>query len=234
MDRYIPGRNRKGMQTVPSLLDLCIQTAIDNVRYLGDVGGTDEQFLGEILPHCTVEQLKHVEDSTEGRDLSPMTDCLWKNFYEKKFGERSFNSVVDKMRSKKVTFKWRKLYEAKLKDVEEAQQKSIERMKQLYQNEDAQKKSRQVKLCTKVPPSSHKRNCYGGWGPGSIVGSSKSSLMKKSKVDFLNSQEVRNLTALRKNVVQKNDRPVCIRKPGSFLSKGSTSTSQTSKPFQRR
>ncbi|XP_063948509.1 uncharacterized protein LOC108217469 [Daucus carota subsp. sativus] len=107
-------------------------------------------------------------------------------------------------------------------------------MRQLYQNEDAQKKSRQVKPCTKVPPSSHKRNCYGGWGPGRIVGSSKGSLMKKSRDDFVNSQEVRNLTALRQNAVQKNDRPLCIREPGGFSSNGSSSNSQGSRALQRR
>ncbi|KAL8131917.1 uncharacterized protein LOC141711788 [Apium graveolens] len=234
MDGYMPAGDSEKKKKVPSLKDLCVQKAIDNVRYLGNVGGTAEVFLREILPHCTVEQLKHVEDSTEGRDLSPMTDYLWKNFYEKEFGERSFNLTVNNMRSKKVTFKWRHLYEAKLKAVEEAAEKTSERLRHLYQKEDAQKRSRQVQLCTKVPPSSHKRNCYGGWGPNTIVGNSKSNLMKKSKVEFLNSPEVKNLTALRRNVVQKNDRPVCTRKPGSFSSTGSTSISQTSKTFQRR
>lgn len=71
MDRYMPAGDSEEMQKVPSLRDLCVQKAIDNVRYLGDVGGTDEQFLRQILPHCTVEQLKHVEDSTEVRESSP-------------------------------------------------------------------------------------------------------------------------------------------------------------------
>ena len=51
----------------PSLLDLCVYTAIDNVRYLGDVGETDLDLLGRILPHCTVDQLEHIEKSTEVR-----------------------------------------------------------------------------------------------------------------------------------------------------------------------
>lgn len=50
---------------VPSLVDLCIRIAIDNVRYLGDVGETDIDLLGQILPHCTVDQLMHIEKSTE-------------------------------------------------------------------------------------------------------------------------------------------------------------------------
>ena len=45
----------------PSLVDLCVRTAIDNVRYLGDVGETSSELLEKILPHCTVDQLMHVE-----------------------------------------------------------------------------------------------------------------------------------------------------------------------------
>lgn len=54
---------------VPSLVDLCVRTAIDNVRYLGDVGETDIDLLEHILPHCTVDQLMHIEKSTEVSDL---------------------------------------------------------------------------------------------------------------------------------------------------------------------
>lgn len=53
----------------PSLVDLCIRTAIDNVRYLGDVGETDIELLSHILPHCTVDQLRHIEKCTEVRQL---------------------------------------------------------------------------------------------------------------------------------------------------------------------
>lgn len=52
---------------VPSLVDMCIQLAIDNIRYLGDVGETDLHLLERILPHCKVDQLKHIEDSTKVR-----------------------------------------------------------------------------------------------------------------------------------------------------------------------
>lgn len=54
---------RKG----PSLVDLCVQKAIDNLRYLGDVGETALHLLERILPHCTLDQLMHVENSTEVR-----------------------------------------------------------------------------------------------------------------------------------------------------------------------
>lgn len=52
---------------IPSLVDLCAWTAIDNLRYLGDVGETDIYLLGKILPHCTLDQLMHVEKCSEVR-----------------------------------------------------------------------------------------------------------------------------------------------------------------------
>lgn len=56
-----------GRKLLPSLVDLCIKTAIDNVRYLGDVGETDINLLDRILPHCTLDQLMHVEKCSEVR-----------------------------------------------------------------------------------------------------------------------------------------------------------------------
>lgn len=61
----------------PSLVDLCINTAIDNIRHLGDVGETELYFLERILPHCTVDQLRHVEKSTK---VSCSTLFLYKCF----------------------------------------------------------------------------------------------------------------------------------------------------------
>lgn len=55
----------------PSLLDLCVRIAIDNVRYIGYVGGIDFQLLEQILQHGTLEQLMHIEDSTQVRRFSP-------------------------------------------------------------------------------------------------------------------------------------------------------------------
>ncbi|XP_034702734.1 uncharacterized protein LOC117927349 isoform X2 [Vitis riparia] len=133
------------------------------------------------------------------------------------------------MKQKKVSFKWSKLYEAKLKDRDEAQKKSFDRIKQLYQKEDARKQSRQVKICTKVPPSSNKRCFYGGPGTSNL----KSNLMKKAKVECLNSPEVKNLAAMKKQALQSR----CIapaRKLGSFSGKDCASTSNLTKPMQRR
>lgn len=57
--------DKSEMRKTPSLVDLCVRTVIDNVRYLGDVGETDSHLLERILPHCTVDQLLHVETSTK-------------------------------------------------------------------------------------------------------------------------------------------------------------------------
>lgn len=50
---------------VVSLLELSVRKAIDNLQYIGDVGETDIQLLKRILPHCTAEQLGHIETSTK-------------------------------------------------------------------------------------------------------------------------------------------------------------------------
>lgn len=43
--------------------------------------------------------------------MSPITDKLWKRFYEIDFGAQNTKLVIERMRQKKVTFKWMKLYE---------------------------------------------------------------------------------------------------------------------------
>lgn len=114
MERYMSERNGKEMRNVPSLVDLYLQrlqTTIDNVIYLGDVGETYSQFFERILPHCDIDQLKFIEDSTEGRDINPMMNYMWKIFYQKKFGEKSFNIVVHITKSRNITFKWKESYE---------------------------------------------------------------------------------------------------------------------------
>uniref|UniRef100_A0A2P2KRB1 Elongin-A n=1 Tax=Rhizophora mucronata TaxID=61149 RepID=A0A2P2KRB1_RHIMU len=175
------GRKRKA----PALVDLCVNVAIRNVMFLADVGETDLNLLDRILPHCTVDQLMHVEKSTVGRDLSPVTDKLWKRFFEQQFGQTSTLKAVEKMNQGKVWFKWIQLYEAKLKVVAEKENEAVARLKQLYKKEDDRRQSRQTRLCAKVPPSGSKRNFYGGSGPGYNLSNTKSNLMKKAKLDFL-------------------------------------------------
>ncbi|KAL0711199.1 hypothetical protein Bca4012_018177 [Brassica carinata] len=188
----------------PSLVDLCVRLAIDNVRYIGYVGGVDFQLLEKILQHCTLEQLMHIEDSTPDTDLSPVTNELWKRFYEKQYGAKNLSFVMEKMERSKVNFKWRELYEAKLKVVEEDEKEAVDRLKQRYKNEDARKQSRQTKLCAKTPPM--KKPFWGNSGSSYNLSNVKSNIMKKAKLDVLKSQEVKNLTAIKRNTIQKGFR----------------------------
>ncbi|KAJ1441396.1 hypothetical protein SESBI_01541 [Sesbania bispinosa] len=207
---------------LPTLVDLCVQKVIDNIRYLGNVGSVDHHLLERILPHCTLDQLMHVEKASEGSDLSPVTDKLWKKFFEKQFGTNSTNEVIKRMREKRVSFKWMQLYEAKVKEMAQAENEALDRIKQLYKKEDARKQSRQVRLCTKVPPSS-KRRFWGDNGPGYNVSNVKSNIMKKAKIDLLKSQEVKNLAAMKKNSIQRSNSSSSIMKTGSISGIGSTS-----------
>lgn len=188
----------------PSLVDLCVQTAIDNVKYIGDVGETDFHLLERILSHCTAEQLMHIENRTEDKDLSPITNKLWKRFYESKFGEDHTKLVVNRLKQVNAPFTWRQLYEAKLKDQDETKKKLVERLTQSYKEENARKQSRQVKVCMKVPPSSNKRSFGGGFGGGYSFSNTKSNIMKKAKVEYLNSQEIKNRVAMKKTVIQRH------------------------------
>ena len=46
----------------------------------------------------------------QGRDLSPVTNKLWKKFFERQFGAESAELVVERMKKRRVEFKWRELY----------------------------------------------------------------------------------------------------------------------------
>ena len=70
MEKNMCEKDEDGTRNVPSLVDLCVQIAIDNVDCLGDVGEIDGKLLERILPHCSVEQLQYVEDSTQVRESS--------------------------------------------------------------------------------------------------------------------------------------------------------------------
>lgn len=44
-------------------------------------------------------------------DLSPVTDKLWKKFFEKQFGINCTNEIIRRMTEKRVSFRWLQLYE---------------------------------------------------------------------------------------------------------------------------
>ncbi|KAJ7521632.1 hypothetical protein O6H91_19G061900 [Diphasiastrum complanatum] len=176
-----------------SLLELCVRNAIDNLAYLRDVGQTDSSLLHMILPHCTAEQLLRIELATKERDLSAITNDLWRGIYGRQFGFESVNLVVERMKRKSVNFKWIELYQAKLKEREEAQQKGVNRLKQLYVEAETQKQSRKIQSCLKVPPGSkrQKSTAVGGMGPSSKFPNGKGRLMKKARLDYAASNEAK-------------------------------------------
>lgn len=178
----------------PSNNDAWINEAIDSVRFIGDVGQTDLHFLEHILPHCTVDQLMHVEKCSKGRDLSPVTDKLWKNFYERKFGKDETNLLIERMQQKKESsFKWKQLYEAKMKELEKKERESGRRLIQNYQREKARKQRRQIQII-EVPSSSNKKRKYERRVGFEYNTNTKSNMLKKTK---------REMALFRRNVVQK-------------------------------
>lgn len=198
---------------LPSLLELCIQSAIDNLQYLGDVGQTDLTFLHKILPHCTPDQLHRIETSSSGRDLSSITNELWHKFYLLKFGPENVKLVVERMKKRRISFKWRLLYQAKLQEQEEVQKKCVDRLKQLYVEADIQKQSRQIQLCSKVPPTGKRRRCELGGGSSNRFAHVKGRLMKKARMEFAASNEAKNAKIKNRSMLPK----VNVQQPGRSL-----------------
>ncbi|XLS81991.1 hypothetical protein HN51_047822 [Arachis hypogaea] len=94
------------------------------------------------------------------------------------------SSVADRRdQEKKAYSKELKLQSAKQKEIAESEKEVSNRIRNLYKKEYAKKQSRQVRLCTKTPPSSKKR--FWGDGPCYNVSNLMSNIMKKSKIEFL-------------------------------------------------
>ncbi|XP_024177828.1 uncharacterized protein LOC112183711 [Rosa chinensis] len=190
------------------LNDHWVSIAIDNLDSFGDVGYLDFRFLDQLLPHCSKDQLIHIEKSTKDVDLTPTTDKLWKRFFERDFGGKTTDEVIQKMKIKKMSFKWSELYEAKSKRMEEDEKEVGERLKKLYEKEAARKQSRQVKVLDKVPPSSSSNKRTGS--------KKESKLMSKLRKQHLNCLEVRNNEAMK----MKRTAAKCsglIRKPRTSI-----------------
>ncbi|PRQ56565.1 putative RNA polymerase II transcription factor SIII, subunit A [Rosa chinensis] len=101
-----------------------VSMAIDNRMFIGDVSDMDLDLLEQILPHSFQTQLIHIEKFTKDRDLSPVTNKLWKSFYEK---IESTDSVSEIMKEWNLKFKWSDLYQEKSKRVKEAEKKEDDR-----------------------------------------------------------------------------------------------------------
>ncbi|PRQ50843.1 putative RNA polymerase II transcription factor SIII, subunit A [Rosa chinensis] len=169
--------------------DRWVSIAIDNLDSFGDVGYLDFKFLDQVLPHCSKDQLIHIEKSTKNTDLTPITDKLWKKIFERELGVKATDEVIQKMKIKKVSFKWSELYQTKLKRVEEDEKQVGERLKRLYQKEAARKQSRQVRVLDKLPPSSSSNRRSGS--------TKDSKLTKKVRKEYHNCLELKNIEVMK-------------------------------------
>ncbi|CAK9319384.1 unnamed protein product [Citrullus colocynthis] len=166
--------------TTSFLNNLSINEAIDSLKFLGDVGDADLNLLDRILPHCTIDQLMHIENSSKGRDLTPVTDKLWKNFYEKKFGKNDSDFVIERMKHKKESFEWKQVYEAKMEELEKKAKKIETQYIQNCQKEKAQKESRQIIFCGGSSPINKKQRFEGKLNEFGC-NTNETKILKKSK-----------------------------------------------------
>jgi len=192
------------------LLELCVRKVIDNLRYVGSMDGVEMQLLKRILPHCTMEQLTRIESRTE-MDISPVTDVLWKRFYQQQFGEDNTNLVVKKMKQSGARYKWKDLFKAKTEKQKEAEEIMGDRLRKKYQAQKAERESKQVKLCTKVPPRS-KRCWFGGSGSSNLSNSSyKSPMLKKARMEV--DSRAKMQATIQKNTVARSSQLTRMTSP---------------------
>jgi elongin-A len=101
----------------PSLLELCIRTACENVAHIGDVGSLPTQFVSRILQSCSgADQLRHIEVCSKKLDLSQVTDGLWRRWFANDFGTTCAEYIIhtgERLGPANPTPKWRRLYDEK-------------------------------------------------------------------------------------------------------------------------
>lgn len=129
-----------------------LQHAIDNVHMLGDVGGMSELRLRKILPHASTEHLLHIETCSKGRDLTSITDPLWRIHFARRFGERNAKMCEKQMPQGGPPHTWRSLYEEKVAEQEKLQEEGVERLRELYHQQNAVKASRKIQCIDKMAP----------------------------------------------------------------------------------
>ncbi|XP_047080157.1 uncharacterized protein LOC124690873 [Lolium rigidum] len=167
----------------PSLLELCVRKAIDNLRHIQSVDGVDTPLLRRILPHCDLEQLTRIESRT-ATDLTPVTDVLWQGFYRRQFGEEHTDRVVDRMQRAGARYKWKDLFKAKTKQQKEVEDRMVEALTNKCRARNAERQSRAIKRFTKVQPSSCKRSYFGGRSGMSSGSGYKNPMLKKARMEL--------------------------------------------------
>ncbi|EEE68118.1 hypothetical protein OsJ_26193 [Oryza sativa Japonica Group] len=163
-----------------SLLELCIRTTMDNLRYVDNVDGVEMDLLQRILPHCKMEDLTRIENNTE-MDLTPVTDKLWKLFYTRQFGEENANQVVKRMSMSGARYKWKDLFDAKTKKQKEYEEKMGQRLAKKYEAAKA------------------------GSGPSNLS-SYKSPILKKARME-VNSQ-AKMKAAIQRNTIARTSQHI--------------------------
>ena len=86
--------------------------------YLGAADTHRESYRGTLdgPTHFSLGDLSCGSDSycsTWQMDISPVTDVLWKRFYQQQFGEDNTNLVVKKMKQSGARYKWKDLFKVK-------------------------------------------------------------------------------------------------------------------------
>ncbi|XP_044985517.1 uncharacterized protein LOC123452825 [Hordeum vulgare subsp. vulgare] len=202
-----------------SLLELCVRSAVDNLRYMNSVDNLEMGLLKRILPHCTLEQLTHIESCTQ-MDLTGVTDVLWKRFFQREFGEADMNVAIKRMKESGVRYKWKKLFEAKTEKQKQVEQRMSAGLRNKYEAANAAKQSKQIKVCTKIPPNS-KRSFWGGSGSSSLSNSSyKSPILKKARMEV--DSRAKMQAAIQRNTVARSSQPARLTFPSDQTSRTTT------------
>ncbi|EMS51051.1 Transcription elongation factor B polypeptide 3 [Triticum urartu] len=168
-----------------SLLDLCIRSAVDNLRTLNSVDIVPDELLKRILPHCTLEQLRHIESCTHA-DLTDVTDVLWKRFFQREFGEENMNLAIKRMKENGVRYKWKKLFEARTEKQKQVEARMSAGLKNKYQAANA------------------------GSGSSSLANSSyKSPILKKARMEV--DSRAKMQAAIQRNTVARGANNICTK-----------------------
>jgi elongin-A len=108
-----------------------------------------------------------------------------------------------------------------VKEQEEIQKKGVDRLRELYKEANSLKANRQIQACEITPPDSKRRKSApggGGSAPAARFANCKGRLMKKARMEYVNSNEAKMHAAMRKKpVTASNSRqvttPVAARQP---------------------
>ncbi|GBG69166.1 hypothetical protein CBR_g3866 [Chara braunii] len=183
---------------VPPLKELCLIVIIENLDYVEDVGYVDDDLAYEIFQHATWEQLLRIENASKGRDFVSITDGLWRNWFERKWGRDARADVEERMEEEGYAFGWRHIFEEKLRLDEEQAKEGVARLRELYMEAHSAKRVRSLQVCDKVPPGRKRGKGAASWG--STSGSSgrfampkigeRGRLLKKARMETETSQRL--------------------------------------------